>query len=135
MTTKGKGAGSAPAQPVDVETDPAPLDVDEDVELSEDLADENERLRGEVARLRAENEELRATGRGAGGRPAPRAPSFGVSEGERADLEAAAARRRAELDAGVPEGRATKVQTRSPFTGEQVTPADLPPGPRVQGTD
>lgn len=63
---------------------------------------------GEIERLRAENDRLRAelAARSTTARPAPVAPSFGMSEGTREELERT--------------GKAT-----DPFTGEALTRDDL----------
>lgn len=78
-------------------------------------------LAAEVAQLRAENEQLRdqlAAAPGSTARPAPAAPSFGLSEGVRADLAQLAAR----ADAG---DTGVRVQVADPFTGRTLTRADL----------
>jgi hypothetical protein len=68
-----------------------------------DQGGELERLRAENARLRAELDEARANAKAdPNTRPEPTEPSFGMSEGERADLELT--------------GKAT-----SPFTGKPRT--------------
>lgn len=70
-------------------------------------SDEAEALAAELAKVRAENDGLRAAAGAAAppARPTPRPPSFGMTEGERADL----------AQSGV---------TTSPFTGEQLNAHD-----------
>jgi hypothetical protein len=83
----------------------------------------NAQLQAEVDRLTAENARLRdaAAQSSSVARPAPTAPSFGMSEGTRQEIEMAKDR----IDA---EPRLNEVIVTDPFTGKaiRVTPDDEP---------
>jgi hypothetical protein len=91
----------------------------------------NAELQAEVERLRTENQVLRerAAKPDTNRRPAPTKPSFGMSEGQRADLELAAQR--------VDSGEVTEVAVTDPFTSDvtKVTKANAPQflGPDEKG--
>lgn len=81
----------------------------------------NAELQAEVDRLKAENAELRKRAENpAAARRVPLKPSFGMSEGTRADLEVAAQR--------VKSGEVKEVTVTDPFTSEptKVTRANAP---------
>lgn len=85
-----------------------------------DQSDELERLREENARLREELAEAKANAKPTPNtRPKPQEPSFGLSEGERADLESLEARKAA--------GERVEVAITSPFTGRQRTAEKVTP--------
>jgi hypothetical protein len=75
------------------------------------LREENEQLREELAEAQANAKPVANT------KPVPVEPSFGLSEGERNDLEQLRARRDG--------GERVKVETTSPFTGKKRTESDL----------
>jgi hypothetical protein len=76
-------------------------------------------LTAQLQQLLEENAALRAQLAAApAARPAPAGPSFGLSEGVRADLAQLAAR----ADAG---DTGVRVQVADPFTGRTLTRADL----------
>lgn len=82
----------------------------------------NAELQAEVERLQAENTRLREQVQAGPSvrRPAPVKPSFGMSEGTRADLEVAAQR--------VESGEVKEVVVTDPFTSDttKVTKANAP---------